>query len=44
MDEEGNPIKSGTVVVLLNGSSQGIDPEYSDVSKWPGDYTMNTYK
>lgn len=40
MDEEGNPIKSGTVVVLLNGSSQGIDPEYSDVSKWPGDYTM----
>ena len=40
MDEEGNPITSGTVVVLLNGSSQGIDPEYSDVSKWPGDYTM----
>lgn len=40
MDEEGNHIKSGTVVVLLNGSSQGIDPEYSDVSKWPGDYTM----
>lgn len=40
MDGEGNPITSGTVVVLLNGSSQGIDPQYSDVSKWPGDYTM----
>ena len=24
MDEEGNPIKSGTVVVLLNGSSQEL--------------------
>ena len=39
-DESGNPIMEGAVGVLLNGIPQKVDEEYSDVSKWEGDYTI----
>lgn len=39
-DAQGNPITQGTVLVLLNGLQQQVDPAYSDVSYWPGDYRM----
>ncbi len=38
VDEDGKPIKKGAVSVLLNGSAQEVNPKYSNVAKWPGDY------
>lgn len=43
LGENGEPITKGVVTVLLNGEAQKVDPKYSDVSIWPGDYKM-TFK
>lgn len=39
-DADGNPITEGVVNVALDGVLQKVDPEYADVSTWPGDYTI----
>ena len=39
--ETGEPITEGTVSVLLNGMALSVDENYSDVSKWDGDYTIS---
>lgn len=39
-DADGNPITEGVVNVALDGVLQKVDPKYADVSKWPGDYTI----
>ena len=41
LDEEGEPITSGTVTAVLNGVPFEIDEKYSRVENWDGDYTMN---
>ena len=38
VDENGKQIKSGAVSILLNGAAQDVNPKYSNVAKWPGDY------
>ena len=38
VDESGKQIKSGAVSILLNGAAQDVNPKYSNVAKWPGDY------
>ena len=43
MDEEGNPIKKWNSSCFIKRLITGIDPEYSDVSKWPRLYN-DTYK
>lgn len=40
-DEEGNPITEGSVIVLLNGLPQTINEPYTNVSTWPGDFTIS---
>ena len=38
VDDSGKQIKSGAVSILLNGAAQDVNPKYSNVAKWPGDY------
>ncbi len=38
LDDEGKEIRKGAVSILLNGAAQEVNPKYSNVSKWPGDY------
>ncbi len=40
LDETGEPITQGSVSVLLNGLAQNVPEEYSDVSKWTEDFTI----
>lgn len=40
LDENGNPITSGTVTAVLNGEPLKIDEAYAKVEDWDGDYTM----
>ena len=40
LDAEGNPITSGTVTAVLNGTPVEIEETYQQIENWPGDYTM----
>lgn len=39
-DSAGNPITSGVVTIMFDGVAQNVDPNYTDISKWNGDYTV----
>lgn len=43
LGENGALITQGTVSILLNGEAQTVAPQYSDISKWTGDYTYTFY-
>ena len=43
LDENGKQIKKGAVAILMNGSAQEVNPKYSNVAKWPGDYVYKFY-
>lgn len=43
IDPSGKQIKKGVVTVLMNGSAQEINPEYSNVAKWKDDYKYKFY-
>ena len=42
-DEDGKPITKGAVAILMDGSAQEVNPKYSNVAKWPGDYAYKFY-